>query len=279
MIRSAFLSIFILLWGGCTTIPSLTERQNTLDSIAANHHLQSNIISTTRFPLYALSDTYECENRQMRVYIEGDGFAWVTRSRLSDDPTPINPVAAKLMGIDPSHCKMYLARPCQYTRAAGCKSDYWDTRRFSSEVVESYGEALRNIKQDFHNTSFLLIGYSGGGAIAALTAAKRKDVTELITVAGNIDTDGWIKYHSLSPLEGSLNPADEFQSLSELPQIHFIGGKDSVIPWEMYENYKRRMKRSVNLKAVICEECTHTQGWIERWPEYLRQLPTQDTQK
>jgi len=38
----------------------------------------------------------------LRVYIEGDGFAWINRFRISPDPTPRNPVALKLAATDPA---------------------------------------------------------------------------------------------------------------------------------------------------------------------------------
>lgn len=53
----------------------------------------------------------------LRVYIEGDGHAWQSRTRPSADPTPHNPVGLRLALADPSPAPLlYLARPCQYAR-------------------------------------------------------------------------------------------------------------------------------------------------------------------
>lgn len=207
----------------------------------------------------------------MRVYIEGDGFAWATRSRLSNDPTPINPIAAKLMLHDSSGCKAYLARPCQYQQAKQCDDRYWSSHRFSPEVIESYSEVLDRLKKEYNIEAFTLIGYSGGGAVAALSASKRSDVRELITVAGNIDTDTWVKHHGLSPLENSLNPAKAGGKLTVIPQIHLVGSKDNIIPVQVYESYKKHYPLNPNITSVMCPECSHNDGWIIIWETFLKE--------
>lgn len=251
--------------GGCTVVPTPLERQKTLDTLAVEQNLTITTLHSPPFSLYSLSDTRQCEDREMRVYIEGDGFAWRTRSQLSNDPTPINPLAAKLMSIDPSHCKVYLARPCQYTQESQCSSQYWSDRRFSPEVIQSYIEALDQIKKSYGIKTFTLIGYSGGGAVAALSTSKRNDVKQLISIAGNLDIEAWINYHHLSSLEGSLNPADEHKALSMIKQLHFIGGKDKIVPKAIFESYRNKLDRDTPLILFNCSECTHSEGWETQW--------------
>lgn len=54
-----------------------------------------------------------------------------TTARLAfEDPTP---------GI-------YLARPCQHIKTAGCHPRLWTSHRLSEEVVSSLGQALDQIK-------------------------------------------------------------------------------------------------------------------------------------
>lgn len=267
---AVFYLFFILLLGGCTNVPTPAERRVMLDTLVRENHLQPQIFQTTLFSLYSLSDTRHCENRAMRVYIEGDGFAWVTRSRLSNDPTPINPLSAKLMTLDPSECKVYLARPCQYTQGSHCDSKYWSSHRFSPEVIQSYDQALDYLRQEYKIESFTLIGYSGGGAVAALSAAGREDVKELITIAGNIDTDAWVNHHGLSPLEGSLNPAVAGGRLSLIPQTHLIGSKDTIIPPNIFESYRHHFTNPDKIKSVVCKECTHNEGWVIMWERFLK---------
>lgn len=262
--------------GGCASIPSVQERSANLHTLVTEYGFQPNTVTTTHFSLYSLSDTRQCEDREMRVYIEGDGFAWRTRSQLSSDPTPINPLAAKLMSIDPSHCKVYLARPCQYTQESQCNSQYWSNRRFSLEVIQSYSEALDQIKKSYGIKTFTLIGYSGGGAVAALSTAKRNDVKQLISIAGNLDIDAWVNYHHLSSLEGSLNPVNESKKLSEIDQLHLIGSRDAIIPIDVYQSYAHHFKNRDHLHSKECAECTHNTGWMEEWKEIL---PTLDNKK
>lgn len=197
----------------------------------------------------------------MRVYIEGDGFAWATHSRLSEDPTPINPFTAGVMASDPSRCKVYIARPCQYVGTDGCDSTYWSDKRFAGEVIESYNDALDQIKNRYRNDSFFLIGYSGGGAVAALSAAYRDDVRRLVTIAGNLDTEAWVKHHAISPLIGSLNPADFASKLESIPQLHLIGSDDTIMPKEIFLSYQRRFKNPETIRYKIIPQASHSGGW------------------
>jgi hypothetical protein len=263
--------LILFLLGGCSVnIPSPQERRTALEALASDHNLTIQPIPTPRFTLTSIVSN-ACADKVMRIYIEGDGFAWVTRSRISSDPTPINPLSAKLMMIDPSGCKAYIARPCQYANDATCTSEYWSNLRFSPEVIESYNNALDQLKQKYNIHSFTLIGYSGGGAVAALTAPRRNDVGKLISIAGNIDTDAWVNYHSISPLDGSLNPADEAKKLQEIPQIHLVGNEDTIVPKEILSSYKSHFLKTTNIKSIECNECTHNLGWEQKWGEYLKE--------
>lgn len=208
----------------------------------------------------------------MRVYFEGDGLSWVSRSRLSDNPTPINPLAAKLMMTDKNDCKVYLARPCQYTLDEKCSNVYWSSRRFSPEVIQSYQEALEQLKYTYNIRSFVLIGYSGGGAIAALSAARRDDVSRLITVAGNLDTNFWVKLQGLEPLHGSLNPADETLNLEKIPQTHFVGTNDTVMPKEIFSSYRSHFLKPEKIESIECDKCTHNIGWEKVWENFSDKL-------
>ena len=82
----------------------------------------------------------------LRVYIEGDGHAWQSRTRPSADPTPHNPVGLRLALADPSPAPLlYLARPCQYARGEvlrHCATRYWTSARLSEEVISSLDAAV-----------------------------------------------------------------------------------------------------------------------------------------
>lgn len=65
------------------------------------------------------------------------------------------------------------------------------------------------LKQRFGATRLTLVGYSGGAAVAALLATRRNDVARLVTVDGNLDHRAWTAHHRVTPLTGSLNPAEK----------------------------------------------------------------------
>jgi len=72
-------------------------------------------------------------------------------------------------------------------------------------LVTAMNLAVSQLKSTFGTTTQIqLIGYSGGGATAALIAARRDDISRLITVAGNLDHDKWTQLHTITPLTHSL---------------------------------------------------------------------------
>lgn len=260
--------IIILLFVGCRDIPTKVERTATLNTLIYEKAYEKKHIDTNYFDLFTLQDiTKECED--IKVYIEGDGLAWVTRSVASSDPTPINPVALKLMNLDKSRCKVYIARPCQYTaEEKNCEQKYWTSHRFNAKVIDSFNEALDAIKTLHKNDSFSLIGYSGGAAVALLGAAKRDDVTTITTIAGNLNHEFWTKYHNIAMLKGSLNPIDFTKELEKIPQYHLVGGGDSIIPEAVYNAYRSYFKNKNNIQMTIYK-ASHTKGWEKSYKDFL----------
>lgn len=261
-----------LFLSGCSPVPTLEERKTTALQLFHDKTVVQKDIKTSSFTLFSIQKTSDtCKDKSMHIYIEGDGLAWVTRSRISDDPTPLNPVALSLMTRDESNCKVYIARPCQYIKENGCDNKYWTSHRFNTKIIQSFDEALDNLKQSYKNSSFTLVGYSGGGAIATLLASKREDVATLITVAGNIDTDTWVKKHGISPLDGSLNPANFAATLQNTPQYHLIGENDTIIPKEIFLSYQSKFQHKENLHHSL-HKATHSSGWDEIYSQFLKGL-------
>lgn len=208
------------------------------------------------------------------VYIEGDGLAWRRVNRPSLDPTPTNPVAFRLAQADPTTgAVLYLARPCQYTEGEdrrGCSVGDWTDARFSSRAVAALDEAINQTKARVRADSVALHGYSGGGAMTALLAARRNDVVFLATVAGNLDHKLWTSSQGDSPLSESLNPVDTASGTRNIPQLHVTGGKDEVIPAAILDSWSRRLP-GANLSRIVLPQSDHSGPWEGAWPSILRQ--------
>jgi len=97
-------------------------------------------------------------------------------------------------------------------------------------------EAVEHLKIKAKATKIHLVGYSGGGAIAVLIAARRKDVLTLRTIAGDLDPPSLAEYHHTTPLQGSLNPTMAIPKILNLPQQHFSGGKDKTVPHPLLQS-------------------------------------------
>ena len=208
------------------------------------------------------------------IYIEGDGLAWLNKRTPSLDPTPRNPVAFDLAKLDKSDNVIYLARPCQYSKLImkrACPSKYWTSHRFAPEVLAAMDEALNDIKSRHNITKFHLIGFSGGGNVAALLTARRDDILSLRTVAGNLDHATQSDIHKVSQMPSSLNAKDIALQINHIPQIHFIGGKDKIVPVPIYESYKRASGNTNCVQPHIVENVSHSKGWQDVWLALLAQ--------
>ncbi|OPY01650.1 MAG: Alpha/beta hydrolase family protein [Syntrophorhabdus sp. PtaB.Bin047] len=270
----ALLSVGLLAAYGCVSVGSPGSRYEAADRVAATGGLTKTYIQTKDFTLTA----YGCISRpgeDITVYIEGDGFAWLSPTLLSGDPTPARPLVLQMAASDPAGNVAYLARPGQYGAgfSPGCDALYWSDRRFSAEVVDAMSEAIDRLRGASRSRKIDLVGYSGGAAIAVLVAARRGDIASLRTVAGNLDTEAVNRHHGVSPLAGSLNPIDEAGRLGRLPQRHFAGAKDTVIPPLVARSFLKQAGDPDGRRLVILEDVSHSRGWLERWGEILTVPP------
>lgn len=255
----------------CATIPSPAERRELAAQLAGARGWQGRVLTTDRLPLFSYAPDRQAAGEQLTVYIEGDGFAWLTRSQPSADPTPREPVALRLALAQPAGKIAYLARPCQYVDAerSGCSARYWTEARFAPEVIAATDQAVTQLKATTGAERLVLVGYSGGAAVAALLAARRDDVVRLVTVAGNLDHRAWTRHHGVSPLNASLNPADSLVRLAGLPQQHFVGERDTVIPPALVADFVARLGPQAPASVRVVEGFDHQCCWAERWPALL----------
>jgi pimeloyl-ACP methyl ester carboxylesterase len=129
-------------------------------------------------------------------------------------------------------------------------------------------EALTLLEAFQTASEVVLIGYSGGGAIAALMAEKTNKLVMLITVAGNLDTDLWTSIQGYLPLDQSLNPLDHAVIPQSVDQFHLVGDKDSNIPPPIVINFSQRH----NGKVIHFPEYNHHCCWVKAWPKILKDL-------
>ncbi|TIH12062.1 alpha/beta hydrolase [Marinifilum sp. JC120] len=258
--------IFSLLCTSCASTLNPTERMQHL-VLGTDFHY--GIIRTKDFDLVTYS-RIEPGAENLTIYIEGDGQAWRSRSKVSFDPTPHNPLGFMLAALDTVPSVVYLARPCQFvggTEARNCEVSCWTSGRFSKRNVQAINEAISQVKQQAKAKNIHLVGYSGGGAIALLIAGQRDDVLSVRTVAGNLDHKKWTELQGVTPLEGSLNAKEYAQDLCTLPQMHYIGGKDSIMPQDIAFSYLRAVGENCQTAIEIIPDCTHSEGWTSIWPE------------
>ncbi len=266
--------ICLLLLLFLTTCSTVSREENALN-MAYSAGFTARGIATSPFMLTS-HERVRSPGHEIHIYIEGDGLAWVGRNTPSLDPTPKNPVALKLAMQDPAPNVVYLARPCQYSKLVSekpCPQKHWTSHRFAPEVIESFDTALNDIKKRHNAASFHLIGFSGGANIAALLAARRNDIVSLRTVAGNLDHALLHKIHGVSQIPASLNAKDEAQAANHIPQYHFIGEQDEVVPPSVAQSYIVAAQRKDCMDSAIIAGAAHDEGWARLWPSLLRRVP------
>lgn len=274
-VRAFYLSVVTLCLAGC----SIADFREQAIGRAEAAGYAATQVQAGEFELVAFYRGLG-ESSHLNVYIEGDGHAWETRYRPSDDPTPHNPVSLELALRDPSPAVLYIARPCQYLSAdqlERCNRRYWSSHRYSEEVAFAVNAvidwALQRMPVGVDGEPRVgLVGYSGGGVVAALVAARRMDVGWLVTLAANLDHHSWSELHDTTPLHGSLNPPEFADQLRDVPQLHLSGGRDKNVPYTVLQSYLTRLGDNPAIRAETLPEYNHKCCWPELWPAPLCRL-------
>lgn len=253
-------ALVALVISGCTTPVSIAE-------VAQAGKLTPVIVGEGPFRIQSLQPKTG-HFAKLRIYIEGDGRAWVTSSRPSADPTPLSAMLIKLATADPAPAA-YLARPCQFVENLSCRPAVWTDQRFSREAIDSMNSALDALKQRFAVEQFELVGYSGGAAVALILAGERDDVFQVQTIAGNIDPVAWVQAKQLSPLSGSLDPFAYYAKLRAIPQRHFVGSADEVIAPSLVRKYARKLQALC--LQIVEVQADHYDGYASTWAAFSQQ--------
>lgn len=278
-VKAALLLGAAFLFGlyGCATSDSFAS-PGEIAAWASERGFSIRDIEAGSFRLAAFVREPSVAGGTMVVYIEGDGAPWPTPYHPPRDPTPNKPVSLALAAADPSPAVVYLGRPCQYLEADAlrhCDSRYWIERRFAPEVVAAYDVAVTQLKSLFRARRLRLVGYSGGGVIVALLAARRDDVDILVTVAAPLALSEWVAWHDASPLTGSLDPAGLGDKVRLPPGVHFVGGNDRTVPIPIVERFVRRKGGRMETVPDFDHDCC----WVRDWVNLLARVPVKENAK
>ena len=225
----------------------------------------------------------------LTIYLGGDGTPWIQGRYIARDPTPRNPLALKLFIQDPAPAA-YIARPCYYVdayREVNASRDnkaniddnsdsdkrdcddarWWTDARYSEPVLASMQSAMLNLQQALGFKQIRLVGYSGGGAIAALLT-PRINASSLVTIAANLDIDEWTHHHGYLTLKSSLNPQSMPPSSATNAAIHMAGAKDRAVPARIVGAF---VKKHGGLLWVY-KKYNHGCCWARDWPSILKRI-------
>lgn len=263
----AFTCSAVLFFAACAVLQSPSEHTRTLAVAAGFTSLE---VSDGRLRAYVKRAMPGASHFRVTVYIESDGAPWRLPDEPPADPTPLKPTVLRMAIADTSSATAYLGRHCQYLGSDDlqrCDPELWMRARFSDGAVTSISLAVDEIKRSYGAEEVNLVGYSGGGAMAALIAARRRDVHCLVTVASPLDTSAWTDALRVSRLDLSLNPADGADGLRHLRQTHFRGMRDKLVP---APTTRRFLDRVTGATVIDKETFDHRCCWDDEWKDLRR---------
>lgn len=206
----------------------------------------------------------------LHVFIEGDVSVKQALRTSPPDPTPRGALMLRMMRLD-SAGAILLGRPCHHGLYVmdQCEVRHIGPERYSAETVDSMQAALQDEMRQSGADRAVLIGYSGGGALAMLLAGHMPGIAAVVTLAGNLDNTALVDLHGAPPLTGSLDPASQPRLPPSVLQLHFFGELDENIPLSAAQNTLIRQ----NATPIIMRGFDHECCWENIWPEILMRLP------
>jgi alpha/beta superfamily hydrolase len=254
----------------CVVCSACVTPTTLVDEEAASYGFERQTVLGANFFHRVYLNHKKTRSGNLHVYIEGDGLPWLRSDLISPDPTPHTPLMLRLM-VQDTESAIYLGRPCYFgfAQTQPCNPWWWTDGRFAPEVVDSMATALAQLMSTHKDVNVVLIGHSGGGALAMLLATRSIKITAVVTLAGNLDTEAWTRQHHYSDLSGSLNPANITALAPRITQLHFQGGKDQNIPPMLVTRF---MTHQPHAHFKVYQELDHRFGWERKWSEILQQM-------
>ena len=200
----------------------------------------------TQYLTFAVWEKITQPEGPLRIYIEGDGT-----------PDPKSPVAFELAQRDTTPNVIYVARPCQYLLCDECDNPaLWKEERFNEEIVNEMKDLIVYLSHKYKTPSLDLIGYDGGGTMAMLLATKIP-LARVVTIGSVLNTQEYVAEKNISPING-MNPADNMGKLARIPQVHYVGKKDTVIPMKYTKRFVHNLKNPKSAVIKVVPNATHT---------------------
>jgi pimeloyl-ACP methyl ester carboxylesterase len=264
-VLAALLATVPLALGACQGI--------SLDALDDGVTLAAGSVAGAVLPQRFLQRADRAAGDTLRVYFGGDGQPW-RDGRVSQDPTGRRQLGLRLFLADPA-ADAYLGRPCYHvggSAAPGCTPALWTAARYGPEVVDAMAAGLAQLRQQSGAGRTELVGYSGGGTLALLVAARETSVVRVVTVAPLLDPVAWTAHHRLAPLEGSLSPLDA-PARGGLDEWHLLGGRDRVVPTRLAARYAAQRPGA---QFRVYDDFDHRCCWLAHWPGLLDGLALPD---
>ncbi len=265
--RLPVLALLFLL-GGCAT-----EAERTLAQ-ARQRGLRTAIVQGTAFR-HLIVETRGSPPGVLYVFIEGDGTPWTHGgTAVARDPTPRRAIALELALRTP-HPGLYVGRPCHFQVRSdpACTPPVWTSGRYSSAVVDSLAAVINRAATGGGYRRVVLIGYSGGGALAVLLVPHVPAARAVVTIAADLDVAAWSRWHGYLPLTGSLDPAQQPPLPAAVAQWHLVGGRDSNVPERLNRRYFEAQGAAADVDHVWrYPTFDHTCCWVRQWPQILERL-------
>lgn len=233
MKKGFLLATCAMLISGCAGLPEIPNGFN------------AKTIETEHLSFYTLEKEDIQKGNPIRFYIEGDG-----------NPNPSIPVALKLAEQDEHSNVVYLSRPCQYVENALCENTtLYTSARFHRELINEMQELSLYFIKKYQAPSVEFIGYDGGGTMAMLLGSRIPITSQIITVAGILNTNTQNNLH-----EDTLNPFEQKDLTAHIPQVHYVGGKDIITTRRTAERFVGRLKNPRSAKVKVLPTLSH-KGW------------------